>query len=94
MKIGIKYCGGCNPIYDRAAVVSSLEEYVNKAYNIEIAKQGIIYAVVIILCGCTSACASNNNLKAKYGKVCITSGNDNSKLFDIIDKMNVLSLGE
>jgi len=94
MNIGIKYCGGCNPTYDRPSVVSSLREHISKDHSIETAKQGIVYDVVIILCGCSSACVSNNNLEAKYEKICITSGNYKSKLFNIIDKINVLSLGE
>jgi len=94
MKIGIKYCGGCNPIYDRASVASSLEKYGPKGLSIETAKQGIVYDVVIILCGCSRACVSQHNLEAKYEKIYITSGNENSKLFNIIEKINVLSLGE
>jgi len=93
MNIGIKYCGGCNPTYDRKSVVSGLKEHFNKGHTIETSKQGIVYDVVIILCGCSSACVSINNLEAKYEKICITSGNDNNKLFNIIDKINVLSLG-
>ena len=93
MKIGIKYCGGCNPNYDRSSVVSSLEKSIAKSISIETAKQGIIYDVIIIICGCNSACASHDNLEAKYEKICITSGNDNSKLLNIIGKINVLSLG-
>ncbi|MBU3092957.1 hypothetical protein K2F40_01650 [Clostridium sp. CM028] len=90
MKIGIKYCGGCNPTYDRPGVVSKLKKYIGKAHSIETAKHGIIYDVVVILCGCTSACASHQNLEAKYEKVYITCENDNRKLLNIIDKIKVL----
>ena len=31
MKIGIKYCGGCNPRYNRTAVVSRLKKDVGEA---------------------------------------------------------------
>lgn len=90
MKIGIKYCGGCNPTYDRIEVVSSLKKHIGQGHSVETAKQGIIYDVVVILCGCTSACVSHQNLEAKYGKVYITNENDNSKLLNIIDKIRVL----
>lgn len=87
MEIGIKYCGGCNPTYDRTDIVSRLKKYIGIECTIEIAKQGIIYDVVVILCGCSSACASHQNLEAKYEKVCITSENDIVNLVNIIDKI-------
>ena len=93
MKIGIKYCGGCNPIYDRASIVSDLEKYISKDISIEPAKQGIVYELVVILCGCSRACASYYNYEFKYEKICITCENDNNKIFSSIDKIRLLSLG-
>jgi len=89
MKIGIKYCGGCNPTYDRAAVVTNLKKYIGEGHSIEAAKQGILYDIVVILCGCTSACVNHENLESKYWKVCLTSESDNKKLFSIIDKIKL-----
>jgi len=90
MKIGIKYCGGCNPRYNRTAVVLKLKKDVGEEHSIEVAKQGVIYDIVVVLYGCTSACASHKNLKTKYGKVFITNENDDIKLLNIIDKIKVL----
>ncbi|MBW9171041.1 hypothetical protein [Clostridium estertheticum] len=94
MKIGIKYCGGCNPTYERIDVVLRIKKKIGTSQNIETIKQGIFYDIVIILCGCSRACASHNNIEAKYEKICITSGNDDSKLLKVIDKINDLSRGE
>ena len=93
MRIGIKYCGGCNPTYERTDVVLRIKKNIGTGHNIEIIEQGILYDIVIILCGCSCACASHNDIEAKYEKICITSGNDDSKLLKIIDKINVLSRG-
>lgn len=90
MKIGIKYCGGCNPTYDRTDVVTRLKKLGGQCYSIEMAKQGIVYDIVVILCGCTKACVSHQNIESKYEKVCITSENDSSKLLDIINKIKIL----
>jgi len=89
MKIGIKYCGGCNPTYDRTNVVTKLKKHLNDSDSIETAKEEIIYDIVVILCGCSKACANYENLKAKYEKICISSENDSIKLFDIIDKIKL-----
>ena len=94
MRIGIKYCGGCNQTYDRTDVVLRIRKNIGKDHIIETIKQGIVYDIVIILCGCSCACVSHNNTEAIYEKICITSDNDHNKLSNIIDKINVLSRGE
>ncbi|MGK0466098.1 MAG: hypothetical protein ACJAX4_001383 [Clostridium sp.] len=90
MNIGIKYCGGCNPRYDRADLVSRLKKHIGEAHSIETSKQEIIYDIVVVLSGCTSACAQHNNLQAKYEKIFITSESDYIKLLNIIDKIKKL----
>ena len=90
MRIGIKYCGGCNPRYDRTDLVSKLKKHIGDGHSIETAKQGIIYDVVVVLSGCTSACAQHQNLQAIYEKIFITSESDYIKLLNIIDKVKEL----
>lgn len=90
MKIGVKYCGGCNPTYDRTGVVSKLKKHLCEGDSIEIAKQAIIYDIVIILCGCSKACVNHQNIEAKYEKICVTSESDIIKLVNIIDKTRIL----
>ncbi|MCB2295001.1 hypothetical protein LGK95_16070 [Clostridium algoriphilum] len=87
MKIGIKYCGGCNPTYDRTDVVSRLKEHLCEGDSVESIKPGIIYDIIVILNGCNKACGNNNNLEAIYEKVSITSESDIIKLFKLIDKI-------
>ncbi|KAJ52010.1 4-hydroxybutyrate CoA-transferase [Clostridium tetanomorphum] len=88
MKVGIKYCGGCNPKYDRTNIVTKLtKQYDNLIINL--AKEDEIYDFIIVLCGCTSCCAKDENLKSKYGKIFVSSENDYykiSKFLDGIDK--------
>jgi 4-hydroxybutyrate CoA-transferase len=63
MKVGIKYCGGCNPIFDRKKLVESLsDEYSNVSF--EPAKNNVFYDVVLIVNGCGRACAEHSNLNA------------------------------
>jgi len=90
VKIGIKYCGGCNPRYDRTDLVSRLVEYIGDGHSVETVKQGISYDIIAVLCGCTSACVHHQNLEAKYEKICITSESDTIKLLNIIDKIKDL----
>lgn len=55
MRIGIKYCGGCNPFYDRKACVEKLEESM-PGICFEPVKQGESYDKVLLVCGCQRAC--------------------------------------
>lgn len=75
LNIAIKYCGGCNPRYDRGIIVSKLKNRYPK-FNIELGKENIIYDIVLVLCGCTSCCANHQSLKAKYKKLFMKSEKD------------------
>lgn len=66
MIINIRYCGGCNPRYDRAEIVRRLEErfplhtyLINSLENTD---------AVIILCGCSAACADVTESYGVYGR--------------------------
>ncbi len=64
MKVGIKYCGGCNPRYDRVAAVNQLKrefpqvEFVSASGNPDC-------DIVFVVCGCFAACADRTGLQAK-----------------------------
>lgn len=55
MRIGIKYCGGCNPFYDRKAEVEKLERNL-KDIRFEPVQHGESYDSVLLVCGCPRAC--------------------------------------
>lgn len=83
MVIGIKYCGGCNPVYDRKKVVEMiLENYPN--IIVEYVKEESFYDLVLIINGCTRACSYHEKIKTK-NKIFIQSENDYRKLKNIID---------
>lgn len=61
MKIGIKYCGGCNPRYNRGEEVNKIiEKY--PEIDFEPAKEGAYYDCILIVSGCRSACAGHHTL--------------------------------
>lgn len=64
MKIGIKYCGGCNPRYDRVAEINKLKAEFPKAEFVT-ASLHPDCDIVIVVCGCFSQCADRTGLKAK-----------------------------
>lgn len=56
MKIGIKYCGGCNPVIDRKRLVKRLmqelpDDYVYEHFNLDDCD------IVLLVNGCSLGCA-------------------------------------
>jgi 4-hydroxybutyrate CoA-transferase len=72
LKIGFKFCGGCNPRYDRKAVYEGLVSKVNDTCDISLAKDNETYDYIIILAGCPNACADCSRLDFKRKKIIIT----------------------
>jgi len=55
-KVRVKYCGGCNPGYDRLALVRQIEERLrDKVFLVGADSNGI--ALVLVAEGCGIACA-------------------------------------
>lgn len=59
--VGVRYCGGCNPRYDRVAVVKRLQPFF-PAVSFVPAQSGIRYAAVLLVHGCPSRCAGVSDL--------------------------------
>lgn len=55
LKIGIKYCGGCNPTYSREVIESSIRKYFPDAQYLYTSKTKDV-DVLVIICGCKTAC--------------------------------------
>lgn len=71
MRVAVKYCGGCNARYDRTALVERLKSALGggtdwmSAAQAEPARPDF----VLVVCGCTAACAGHRQLTGRYGKL-------------------------
>lgn len=63
MKRAVKYCGGCNPRYDRTALVRNLEDHLQA--RLCPAGPGETYDMVYVVCGCPSRCPDLSELTAQ-----------------------------
>lgn len=85
MKIGIKYCGGCQSIYNRKKIVKLLKddnlnhEFINVNYEEE-------YDLIIVVSGCNIKCANIKKYHSKYGFIFL----DNQNYKFISKKLNKL----
>ena len=64
MKIGIKYCGGCNSRYDRTKEVNKfIKRFPNHTYIYNVEEE--ICDLCLLVCGCMTGCASSEGIAAK-----------------------------
>ncbi len=87
MIIGIKYCGGCNPKYNRIDLVKNLMNEYNDAI-FETARDNVFYDLVIVICGCSSSCVNHEKLIGKRKKI-ITDEKDFNEIKDIINNLEI-----
>jgi hypothetical protein len=64
MKIGVKYCGGCNPQYDRVEVVKGLQKKLEcRAVFVPPDPEGT--DLILAVEGCATACADLSPFEGK-----------------------------
>ena len=59
MTIGVKFCGGCNPMYDRGKLFEKTKE-AYPDYTFEMADDTRKYEKLLVICGCERACADTS----------------------------------
>jgi len=64
---GVKFCGGCNPRYDRVEALEKIKATFDGKVNFDYAKENVNYDVLLVIGGCTNCCASFEQYKAKNG---------------------------
>lgn len=87
VKIGIRYCGGCNPRYDRVRAVRTLEAAFP---DVLFFSQGAdrLPDLLIMVCGCSSRCAAVPDLQMEEEKLCwLVCEDDIFVLCHMIDRM-------
>jgi 4-hydroxybutyrate CoA-transferase len=88
MRIGIKYCGGCNPGYDRTALIKKIKDNVSSNHVFENFIEEVIYDVVIVLCGCTGCYRNYEYIHSKYGNIFASRENDYQKILNLLDEID------
>jgi len=86
IRIAVKYCGGCNPYYERREAVREIESRIKtklEIYNIE-----NIPDIVLIVCGCKSQCIDINAYKSKIKTIVL---NDIKGMDEVVNTISKLS---
>lgn len=82
IKLAVKYCGGCNPIYNRKEVVDTI------CYELDICwvlyDEENIPDVTLIVCGCSAECIKLESYKSRYRTFLINSPEQVQEAIDMI----------
>lgn len=62
MDIGVKFCGGCNPMYDRGGLYRRIMEAYPE-HSFEAADAAKNYETLLVICGCERACVNTDSYK-------------------------------
>lgn len=65
MLIGVKFCGGCNPRYDRGKALEAIRSAAQGFAEFAVAEEGREYDRLLIIGGCTNCCASATQYTVK-----------------------------
>lgn len=85
IKVGVKYCGGCNPKYDRVELVEGIRKRLDGRADFVVADSENVDLILAIE-GCETACA---NLSVFEGKriFIVTGVEDAERFFKLIDDL-------
>ena len=89
--IGIKYCGGCNPLIDRAKLIRQIGKALPPEYSLTTESSSNPWDIGIMVCGCSSACADKPDVRGLARQWTLVAGKSvdlqnapEEKLADII----------
>jgi len=80
-KVGIKYCGGCNPHYERVEMVQRVQSLFRDRFLFLRYDQQAL-DVLVLMNGCPRACADQNLNQTGIPNRSVTEGKEFESLID------------
>jgi 4-hydroxybutyrate CoA-transferase len=80
MTVGVKYCGGCNPVYDRMKLVGRLKK---DFPEVVLVRAGEACDILAVVCGCLVCCADYRGLGGTFGTCVLSRESD----YEILRRM-------
>lgn len=84
MKCGVRFCGGCNPRFERGDVLNKIKEHFGNRVEFFHAQEGELYDLLLVIGGCTNCCAEYCQFDVK-GE-CIRMWDD-GQFGDVVEKI-------
>lgn len=87
MLCGVKFCGGCNPRFQRADALDTVRQHFAGRIGFEYAEEDKVYDLLLVIGGCTNCCASHGQYDVKQFFVKMW---DQKHIRDIIKKFETV----
>ncbi|MDR2089912.1 MAG: hypothetical protein LBP73_11245 [Clostridiales Family XIII bacterium] len=58
MLCGVKFCGGCNPRYERGKALAAVKEHFGENLRFAYAEEGRRYDLLLYIAGCANRCTA------------------------------------
>lgn len=87
MLCGVKFCGGCNPRFERGKALDDLKEYFKDRITFEYAKEGTVYDVLLVIAGCTNCCASYCEYETRQGNIKLWDGDHIERIIEELESL-------
>ena len=85
MKCGVRFCGGCNPRYDRRQALNQIESQFKDIDFIN-AAEGVPHDLLLVIGGCSNCCASYEQFETKDGVLKMWDKTHIERILDDIQK--------
>lgn len=76
LKIGMKYCGGCQEYYDRIAGARIIQSACKDCAEFSPTQENKVYDLILVICGCTVLCPDYQNFQSKHGHIVVCGTED------------------
>lgn len=86
-KVGVKYCGGCNPGYERVEMVQQLQSLLKDRFIFSIYDRQDS-DIMVFVCGCPRACANKNPNRPEVPSRSIIGESDFKSLIDWLEGLD------
>lgn len=74
MEVLVRYCGGCNPRYDRSKVLELIKgEFPEDEFIVTSSHEERAGDAVLVLAGCTAACADYSKVSSPHHPIIVAS---------------------
>lgn len=87
MEIAVKFCGGCNPRYDRGKSLKSLKKHFGDRVNFSVARLETSYDGLLVIAGCPSVCVEFDKIKYNAKEIVQSDKGDLPEIISKIEKL-------
>lgn len=85
MLYGVKFCGGCNPRYERGEFYRKIQERFEGKIRFELAREDTEYDGLLVLGGCTNCCPDYHRFKTKTSPILVWEQGQFETVVNIIE---------